>query len=78
MNIPEGEREPWEISFDKDMNQFENTFKTQISQQDKDVFMAITPHHLNFKYGLYDFMVLCSIFLLGFVFSWSMNAYRKD
>jgi hypothetical protein len=47
-----------------------------MSQQDKDVIMAINPYHL--RYGPTDFIVLGSIFFLGTLFSWALKFYRRD
>lgn len=58
------------------MQQFGSTFKSQISQQDKDVFMTINPYHL--KYGFLDFLVLLTIFILGYLLSSLMSSYRRD
>ena len=44
---------------------------------DLDVFRTIGISNIK-KYGFTDFLILCSIFVLGILFSWALGIMRRD
>ena len=56
---------------------FEAVFKSTFTKADRDVFKQIGIPNIK-KYGFQDFIILLGIFGLGFIFSWTISAFRRD